>query len=54
MGRQWCNVCHEFQDHDDLIENYRGMMECPDCGTELTKNSAHSGNVKRDQHSHKK
>lgn len=53
MGRERCNVCDTFHDHDDLNENYRGMLECPGCGTELTKNKAHGGSVKRDQFSHK-
>lgn len=54
MGRTRCNVCDTFWDYDELRENYRGMLECPDCGTELEKNTAHGGNVKRDQFSHKK
>lgn len=53
MGRTRCNVCDTFYDYDELEENYRGMLECPDCGTELKKNSAHDGPVKRDQFSNK-
>jgi len=44
-----CNVCRRGWSHDELKENYRGMLECPDCGTELAKNKSHSGSVKRDQ-----
>lgn len=54
MGRTRCNVCDTFHDIDDLEENFRGMLECPDCGTELEKNSAHDGAVKRDRFSRKK
>lgn len=49
MPREECRVCDKFYDHDELEENYRGMLECPDCGTELVKNKAHDGSVKRDQ-----
>lgn len=44
-----CAVCQAERHLDDMAPNYRGMMECPDCGTELCKNQAHSGPVKRDQ-----
>lgn len=53
-SRPRCNVCDEFHDVDELDSNYRGMLECPECGTELLKNQAHDGKVKRDQHTHKK
>lgn len=45
-----CNVCQSGYEREDLIENYRGFLECPDCGTELERNKAHSGKVSRDQH----
>lgn len=48
-----CNVCQNSYEVEDLKENYRGMLECPDCGTELLKNKSHSGTVKRDQFSNK-
>lgn len=54
MGREICNVCNDGFDHDELDENYRGMLTCPECGTELAKNKGHSGPVKRDQFSSKK
>lgn len=38
---------------DELKENYRGMLECPDCGTELRNNSRHDGAVNRDSFKHK-
>lgn len=50
----WCNVCQTEREPDDLEPNYRGMLTCPNCETELAKNSAHGGDVKRDQFSHKK
>lgn len=55
MGRhpnvteELCAVCETTRHIKDMKENYRGMMECPECGTELVKNQAHSGPVKRDQ-----
>lgn len=44
-----CNVCQCGYERGDLIENYRGFLECPDCGTELERNSAHGGAVSRDR-----
>lgn len=49
----WCNVCEAKREPEDLEENFRGMLECPGCGTELAKNSAHGGEVKRDRHTSK-
>jgi len=50
MQRTMCGVCDAFWDYDELTENFRGMLECPTCGTELAKNRSHSGPVKRDQY----
>lgn len=52
VERTRCNVCDTFFDVDELKENFRGMLECPSCGTELLKNRSHGGKVKRDQFNH--
>lgn len=48
-----CNVCNTGYERDELDENYRGYLECPDCGTELASNKAHGGSVSRDTFKHK-
>lgn len=48
-----CEVCQKGYDPNDLDENYRGYLECPDCGTELMRNSKHGGSVSRDQFKNK-
>lgn len=48
-----CNVCERNWEKSELKENYRGMLECPECGTELTKNKGYGKKVKRDRFSNK-
>lgn len=48
-----CNVCQRGFGGEELEENYRGMLECPDCGTELAKATKHDGAVSRDSLKHK-
>lgn len=35
MSRPYCSVCRSHRDRDELVENWKGNSECPECGTEM-------------------
>ena len=50
---KWCEVCGVSWNYNKLVENYRGYLECPECGTELMRSRSYDGLTHRDSLRHK-